>query len=91
MSEDKYEIATVEDFLKVPEDKLSECLKDFASWVGMVRLVRDLGPEIVKLREHGNFVWTDDGKREANIHLHADGQEQAFAALKFTFPAEGSK
>lgn len=57
---DKYEIKSVADFIKVPDEKLSECLRDFASWCDFHREMRDLLDGIEMHEE--TFIWVDDGK-----------------------------
>lgn len=34
---DQYELRTIADFIAVPEDRLAECLTDFATWLSLAR------------------------------------------------------
>jgi hypothetical protein len=55
----KYEIRTVEDFLAVPQDKLSECLRDFKQWVELAYELNALFGEGAMVKTE--FIWFDDG------------------------------
>ena len=60
MSEHKqYEIKTVQDFLKVPEEKLGHCLQEFTLFIASIypyKPLFDTGAVIPA------FVWIDDGQ-----------------------------
>jgi hypothetical protein len=61
----EYEIATLADFLKVPKEKLPECMVDFMGWLVMKRnesaICASLGAEPGQVRID-RFIWLDDGK-----------------------------
>jgi hypothetical protein len=61
-----YEIRTVEDFLKVPPDRITDCLAEFAEYVEMMRGIRksDLAYE---------FLWVADGKRNVAVDVVSAG------------------
>ena len=55
-----YEIGTVLDFLKVPDHKMAECLREFFVWLAVARSVREkLGHLQITLPQ--SFDWIDDG------------------------------
>lgn len=63
----EYNIATIADFLNVPEEKQAECLRDFAMWLNEARnptimcmqASEILGCEVTFKTE--TFTWIDDG------------------------------
>jgi hypothetical protein len=63
-----YEIETAADFVKVPADRMDECLKDFVQWVEFARVMNELGTALGKevgvdeVFSGQRFVWTDNGK-----------------------------
>ena len=74
------EMRTVEDFLKVPIDKIDHCLEDFKSWLMVYHSaeamaqyrVKQMGitlPELQKVFKSDHFVWIDDGKHDATITI----------------------
>jgi hypothetical protein len=72
----KYEIKTVQDFLKVPEDRLEECLKEFRDYLDIARSVSKLVKATGELlgakgteAEVGCFNWCDDGIRKGTLRL----------------------
>ena len=64
----EYEIRTVEDFAKVPADRLAQCLSEFGAWLRLVREVKEvegfLGVITGTEARLGTdrFIWRDDGK-----------------------------
>lgn len=76
-----YEILTVGDFLKVPEDRIGACLKEFAVaielWRNGLGLLGAIADDVVpsdqeKPRwEPGAFTWIDDNKRTATLKVMA--------------------
>ena len=78
MEPTQYEICTLDDFQKVPEDRLDECLYEFKTAINMQRamsvLVNALGeglgltPELIN-SSMPRFVWVDDGERNATIRM----------------------
>lgn len=72
----EYRIATVQDFLKVPEDRLEECLKEFRDYLDIARSVTELAKVAGELlgakdteTEVGCFNWCDDGIRKGTVRL----------------------
>jgi hypothetical protein len=72
----EYRIATVQDFLKVPEDRLDECLKEFRDYLDIARSVTELAKAAGELlgaketeTEVGCFNWCDDGIRNGTLRL----------------------
>lgn len=69
MTVSEYEIRTLEDFLKVPADRLPECLRDFGDWLALARrkgevdkiLTEAVGVETDLAMDF--FHWIDDGQR----------------------------
>ena len=64
----EYEIRTVADFSKVPEDRLSQCLMEFSGWLRLVREAKEveglLGTMCGVEAKLGTdkFIWRDDRK-----------------------------
>ena len=77
----EYVIATVGDFLKVPEDRQADCLKEFADFLGVARGIVELASiagEIVgadAAAQIGPFTWIDDGKKNRTIRIHAQNDQ----------------
>lgn len=76
MSHPTYEIRTIKDFASVPEDRLSDCLREFETYLRLVReslgLLNEVTSEMVGReyrgwRDGGVFTWVDDGKRDITI------------------------
>ena len=72
----EYHIVKVQDFLKVPEDRLEECLHEFRDYLETVRKVTALSLEAWKRlgvkepeTEIGCFNWCDDGIRKATLQI----------------------
>jgi|ERR1700730_3819879 len=74
-----YRIRTVWDFLAVPEERLSECLREFAimlemarASVGLMDAVSDelLGDGRLRWRAQ-DFVWVDDDLRTATLNVRS--------------------
>lgn len=78
MSEIKeYEITAIADLLKVPDDKLDDCLADLKIWLGVRKTydeLPDVFRELVTLQD--TMTWKDDGIRgvsEIKINIHSKG------------------
>lgn len=58
----RYLIKSLEDFYKIPADKIEDCLKDFAVWLEFGRAL-DMFQDLigVKCMEREGFIWIDDG------------------------------
>ena len=78
----RYELRTVADFLKVPEDRRCICLREFHAWLYMQEAVPDLlvaaseslgggfTRDDIRLREADVFAWVDDGKATISVEFH---------------------
>ena len=60
----RYVIRTFRDFLQVPEDRLADCLSEFADFLKQLRELSICPPDIGV-----EFEWTDDGKRTGTIEF----------------------
>jgi hypothetical protein len=64
----EYKIATIADFLKVPEEKQEQCLRDFFAWLTLARQAKELEQSLAGGILEGttlgldSFLWIDDGK-----------------------------
>jgi hypothetical protein len=72
----EYKIKTIEDFLKVPPDRLEVCLQEFKTWCEMTRpledaikAVADCLYEKIELGFERGFTWIDDGERNVTINF----------------------
>jgi hypothetical protein len=62
----EYDIESLDDFMKVPDDRLSVCLSEFAV---AVRAQKELS-KLTKFPAHARkFRWVDDGKRDENYNI----------------------
>lgn len=75
----KYTIRTLTDFLKVPEDRRAECLKEFSVWLELYEAVHVLFDGLL-LKDHDAFVWIDDGKSTATIRVESEDGEEIWRA-----------
>lgn len=73
-----YEIKNVGDFLKIPEDRLDDCLKEFPRYLDILRVVVSMANTLSSItgKDEGvkdtAFIWVDDGKEEATIRIVAN-------------------
>ena len=78
----RYEIRTIADFLKVPEDRLDACLDDFRASAHLMRPMADLVEAITEDYGEGekpigvtvepqSFVWIDDGVKHITLAIKA--------------------
>ena len=69
----RYEISTVDDFLKIPPDRLDDFFADFRAFLEVKRELAAYFEFVFALAEaegesfgdavnHGPFIWIDDGK-----------------------------
>jgi hypothetical protein len=73
----RYQIANLQDFLKIPQDRLDACLEDFKDYLEMIRPLaatfkitklmaqakgESLNTETVR---YGPMIWIDDGESYA--------------------------
>jgi hypothetical protein len=61
-----YRINTLQDFLKVPSDRLADCLSEFA---GYLDILRSLTGSVEGVTWKSTFVWVDDGRRDLSVKL----------------------
>ena len=73
-----YAIRTVRDFLAVPEDRIGECLREFAIMLEMARAAVGLldavsdemtAPGAIRWRMGEVFEWIDDDQRAVTLHV----------------------
>jgi hypothetical protein len=71
----EYVIETVDDFLKVPEDRQAACIAEFADFLA---IARGLDEAVASLSgifgaavhpRIGPFIWIDDGKKDRTISI----------------------
>lgn len=68
-----YYIKNVMDFLKVPEDRITDCLKEFADFLKLLRPLYELSGKISETLgeetpiEILDFVWIDDGLKNRTV------------------------
>lgn len=75
-----YEIKTIGDFLKIPSDRISICLKEMAEHLPVVRAnLEMLGIEPTG-KEINVFTWVDDGKKDLTVSLNC-GDESLVVKL----------
>lgn len=67
-----YEIGSLADFAKVPQNRLAACLVEFAAWVEIDREIQQAFPGTVS-----DFIWTDDGECRAEqvVEISANALE----------------
>lgn len=65
-----YEIRTVADFVKVPADRIDDCLAEFAVALVVGRMAAAISDQI----KFPLFTWHDDGKKEAQINVEIGGE-----------------
>lgn len=71
-----YTIRTPKDFLRVPEDRLPECLQEFGLWLAVGRACEGLLGDIPIANDpFETFVWIDDGKGEVTFTVSTSGEE----------------
>jgi hypothetical protein len=75
----KYRIATVTDFLKVPSDRIADCIAEFADYLVIMREIIEKastlsGTPISSVAfEPTVFVWTDDGEHKRIVSTQDTG------------------
>ena len=74
MKPKKYTLKTVEDFLQIPDDRLDECLREFAIALRYVRAVEAKARDAdAKAKIHmPYFGWIDDGKSDVYLVVTED-------------------
>lgn len=85
MSSPTYEIVTVNDFLAVPEDRIGECLEEFAHAIDLHRRTGALIVAVAESQGHvllygslamPSFTWIDDGLKNCTIQIRDNLQEK---------------
>jgi len=79
----KYEIKTVKDFLKVPPERMEECLTEFRDFLDMARTTTEackvlgqlIGSEPPETFVQA-FIWRDDGERKGTLRLTVEQNEK---------------
>ena len=82
---DRYEIKTVSDFRKVPPEKQSECLQDFAEWLSLMQHHKHIESLMDELADTSGafstvmdtFIWVDDGQRgvsKVEVSVRGEGE-----------------
>lgn len=69
MTAPEYEINTIADFARVPDDRLAQCLREFCTFA--LRARRNIKLKDIEARLE-SFTWIDDGipmVREAHITI----------------------
>jgi len=70
----EYDIKTVQDFLKVPEDRIVDCLAEFKEGLDIARpfieMSEILGQKGVDI--FPQFTWIDDGEKNKTIHVELE-------------------
>ena len=62
-----YIIRTIADFLAVPPDRRSECLREFETWCSMADLIQSIADGCATMPDA--FEWTDDGIRVVDAFI----------------------
>ena len=91
-----YRIATLDDFLAVPEDRLAACLEEFADWCEVSRrteaVLRTLVPDHPAdkpLLAALAFEWTDDGARHVTMSLSFAAGDSSVELARVEWPEGG--
>jgi hypothetical protein len=78
MSAPTYEIKEVRDFSKIPIERMSDCLEEFAQWIALLKtfeLLADTLPadqrEAMALQS-AQFVWIDDDRKDITIRVSSE-------------------
>tara|TARA_R100000808_G_C2153015_1_gene162832 strand:- start:2352 stop:2609 length:258 start_codon:yes stop_codon:yes gene_type:complete len=77
-------IENVKDFLKIPDDKIDSCLKDFKAYIGIGKELIDMANLLGDMLGTDNpvneeeslnvFEWIDDGKNDVTIVLNPNDE-----------------
>lgn len=74
----EYKIESLDDFRKIPEDKIDKCLKEFATGLKlrkrMENLMNVIGENLSGIDKTVDltiprFIWIDDKEKKLTIHL----------------------
>jgi hypothetical protein len=81
-----YQIGTVNDFLAVPEDRIGECLEEFAHAIDLHRRTAALISIVAEAQGNSlpvslfampSFTWIDDGLKNVTVLVRDNIQEKA--------------
>ena len=67
----EYEIKEISDFLKVPADRIEDCLSEFKAAIDLTAAAFQIA-EVPKGRYKEcwpRFIWVDDGKKDIEIRI----------------------
>jgi hypothetical protein len=62
-------LRTVEDFQRLPKDKIGHCLRDFELWLHQVAWAREV-PGVEVTTRTDAFGWIDDGRHDVNWQIN---------------------
>jgi hypothetical protein len=78
----EYRIEKVQDFLKVPADRMEECLTEFRDFLTTARSIKKMADELGKVIGSpppetlvDAFIWIDDGVRKGTVRFTAENQD----------------
>ena len=66
---DVYELNTIADLLKIPPEKLGDCLRDIEYAIDLCHLA---GGEHAAGMSFDSFKWTDDGKHDVDMAMNGE-------------------
>lgn len=75
MSLKEYDIKTVQDFLKVPEDRIADCLAEFKEGLDIARPFIEISEMLGTDNIFPQFTWIDDGEKNKTIHVELEKTE----------------
>lgn len=82
----RYEIERVSDFLKVPQDRIADCLAEFKEFLGLAHEMQDVTKAVGEVVgadgscEIGPFTWIDDGKKTRSVTIQTVIEKQNMKA-----------
>ena len=89
-SKPEYKIRSVEDFAKIPSDRLSTCLSDFADWLVLVRRNVEIQESLSTVigadgkLDTGCFHWIDDDIRGCSaVDVVVNGTGELIGRMEF--------
>ena len=75
----EYKIDNIRDFLKVPMNRLDDCLKEFCGFIAMTRssldIIEETGMGTSADMEIVSFTWVDDGEMNKTIRVNTTIRE----------------
>lgn len=79
--DNEYRIETVADFLNVPEDRIEDCLKEFADFIELSRAMLQAASFMAQIMgiedksKIGAYTWIDDGKKEKTVRFQSPSED----------------